>query len=104
MIVWRAIWARLSRSNDTIMDHSSRRHYSERISLQFRDQFRPWPISARKLMSLIDIGWSDNRIACYFGVAPLRVSALRAYYGLIDQAQDSWVWRMRRRNRLESQG
>lgn len=89
MIVWHAIWARLSRSNDTIMDHSSRPHYSEAISLQFCDQFRPRPISARKLMSLIDIGWSDNRIACYFGVEPVKVSALRAYYGWVDQAQDS---------------
>ena len=50
MIVWHAIWVRLSRSNDTNMDHSSRRHYSETISLQFRDQFRPWPISVRKLI------------------------------------------------------
>jgi hypothetical protein len=89
MMVWHVIWARLSRSNDTVMDHSSRRHYSETISLQFRDQFRPWPISARILVSLIDIGWSDNRIACYFGVEPVKVSALRAYYGLVDQAQDS---------------
>ena len=71
------------------MDHSFRRHYSETISLQFRDQFRPWPISARKFMTLIDIGWSDNRIACYFGMEPVKVSALRAYYGLVDQAQDS---------------
>jgi hypothetical protein len=89
VIVWRAIWARLSRSNDTIMDHSSRRHYSETLSLRLRDQFRPWPINARILVSLIDIGWSDNRIARYFGVEPVKVSALRAYYGLVDQAQDS---------------
>jgi hypothetical protein len=89
MIVWRTIWARLSTSYDTIMDYSSRRHYSETLSLRFHDQFRPWPITARKLVNLIDLGWSDNRIACYFGVEPVKVSALRTYYGLVDQAQDS---------------
>ena len=83
------------------MHYSSRPPYADTLSLTCRAHL---PISAGKLVSLIDLGWSDNRIACYFGVAPLRVSALRAYYGLIDQAQNSWVWRMRRRNRLESQG
>jgi hypothetical protein len=83
------------------MHYSSRPPYADTLSLTCRAHL---PISAGKLVSLIDLGWSDNRIACYFGVAPLRVSALRAYYGLIDQAHDSWVWRMRRRNRLESQG
>jgi hypothetical protein len=100
MIIWRAIRARLSGS-DTIMSYSSRRLYAETLSLPSRDHLRPWPISARKLLSLIDLGWSDNRIACYFGVEPVKVSALRGYYGLVDHAQDSWVWRMRRRNRLE---
>ena len=83
------------------MPYSSRRPYGEMLSLACRDHL---PISAGKLVSLIDLGWSDSRIASYFGVEPVKVSALRAYYGLVDQAQDSWVWRMRRRNRLESQG
>jgi hypothetical protein len=86
------------------MNYSSRRHYAETLSLRSRVHFRPWPISAGKLVSLIDLGWSDNQIASYFGVEPVKVSALRAYYGLDDHAQDSWVWRMRRRNRLESEG
>jgi hypothetical protein len=86
------------------MDYSSRRHYAETLSLRSRDHFRPRHISARKLVSAIDLGWSDNRIACYFGVEPVKVSALRAYYGLVDRAKDSWVWRMRRRHRLESDG
>jgi hypothetical protein len=30
-------------------------------------------------MGLIDLGWSDYRIATYFCVAPEKVSALRAY-------------------------
>ncbi len=68
-------------------------------AVRSRDHFRPWPITAGKLVSLIDLGWSDNRIACYFGVEPVKVSALRADYGLVDHAEDSWVWRMRRRNR-----
>jgi hypothetical protein len=86
------------------MNYSSRRRYAETLSLRSRDHFRPWPISARKLVNAINLGWSDNRIACYFGVEPVKVSALRAYYGLVDRAQDSWVWRMRRRNRLEREG
>ena len=54
-------------------------------------------------MSLIDLGWSDYRISCYFRVDPVKVSALRAYYGLLGHAQESWVSRMRRRHRLESE-
>ena len=46
-------------------------------------------MTAGKLVGLIDLGWSDNRIACHFDVEPVKVSALRAYYGLVDQAQDS---------------
>ena len=83
------------------MHYSSRRPNADTLAPSCRDHL---PISAGKLVSLIDLGWSDNRIACYFGVEPVKVSALRAYYGLVDRAQDSWVWRMRRRNRLESEG
>jgi hypothetical protein len=36
-------------------------------------------------VSLINLGWSDYRIACHFDVEPVKVSALRAYYGLVDQ-------------------
>jgi len=97
------IWARLSRSDNTNMNYSSRRHHAETLSLRFRDHFRPWPMTAGKLVGLIDLGWSDNRIACYFGVEPVKVSALRGYYGLVDRAQDTWVWRMRRENRSESE-
>jgi hypothetical protein len=85
------------------MNYSSRRHYAETFSPRFRVHFRPWPISAGKLVSLINLGWSDNRIACYFDVEPVKVSALRAYYGLVDHPRDSWVWQVRRRNRLESE-
>jgi hypothetical protein len=102
MMFWRQV-GRDSRS-DIIMNYSSRHNYAETLSLRFRDHFRLWPVSAKKLVSLIDLGWSNNQIACYFGVKPVKVSALRAYYGLVDCAQDSWVWRMRRRNRLESEG
>jgi hypothetical protein len=74
--------------------------YADTLSLTCRGHLP----SAQKLVSLIDLGWSDNRIACYFGVEPVKVSALRVYYGLVDQAPDFWAWRMSRRNRLESQG
>jgi hypothetical protein len=83
------------------MHHSSRRPCTETLSPWDCDHDRPWPISAAKLVDLIDLGWSDYRIANYFGVEPRKVSALRVYYGLVQQAQDSWVWRMRRRDRLE---
>jgi hypothetical protein len=59
------------------MNYSSRRHYAETLSLW--PQFSPWPISPRKLVSVIDLGWSDMRIACYFGVEPVKVLALREY-------------------------
>jgi hypothetical protein len=88
MMFWRQS-ERDSRS-DIIMNYSSRRRYAETFSLRSRDYFRPWPISARKLVNAINLGWSDNRIACYFGVEPVKVSALRAYFGLVDRAQDSW--------------
>ena len=64
------------------MHSSSRRRYAEMLSLACRDHL---PISAGKLVGLIDLGWSDGRIACYFGVEPVKVSALRAYYGLVGQ-------------------
>ena len=86
-----------------IMNDSPKRHYVKTPSLRPRDHFGPWPISAGELVSLIDLGWSDNRIACYFGVEPVKVSALRAHHGLIDHAQDSWIWQMRERNRLQSE-
>ena len=65
------------------MNYSSRRQYAESLSLRSGDHFRPWPITAEKLVSLIDLGWSDNRIACHFDVEPVKVSALRVYYGLV---------------------
>ena len=87
------------------MNYSPGRPYAETHTLPSCDHFKPWPISAGKLVSLIDLGWSDYRIACYFCVDPVKVSALRAYYGLVGHghAQESWVSRMRRRNRLESE-
>ena len=65
------------------MNYSPERPYAETHSLPSCDHFKPWPISAGKLVSLIDLGWSDYRIACYFRVDPVKVSALRAYYGLV---------------------
>ena len=70
-------------------------------SLPSHDHFRRWPVSVGTLAGLIDLGWSNYRIACYFGVEPVKVSALRAYYGLVGHNPDSWVWRLRRRD-LES--
>ena len=103
MIGWHAIWARLSRSDNPLMNYSSKRQYADLLSLRSGDHFRPRPITAEKLVSLIDLGWSDNRIACHFDVEPVKVSALRAYYGLVDHAKGSWLRRMRRRKRLENE-
>jgi hypothetical protein len=55
--------------------------------------FRPQPISADKLASLIDLGWSDYRIASYFGVEEPKLSGLRAYYGWANRAQTPTVGR-----------
>jgi hypothetical protein len=85
------------------MNYSSRRPYAETLSLRSGDYVRPWPISAGELEILIDLGWSDNWIACHFAVEGVKVSALRAYYGLIDCDQDTWVRRMRQRNRLQGE-
>jgi hypothetical protein len=80
------------------MHCSSGRSLTE--TLWYRDHVPRWPISADRLVDLIELGWSDYRIGSYFCVEPKKVSALRAYYGLILQAQHSWVWRLRRRKRL----
>ena len=56
------------------MHYSSRRPCAETLSPPFRDHIRPWPISAQKLVSLIDLGWSNYRIACHFFVEPEKVS------------------------------
>ena len=72
----------------------------ETIPLPFRDHVGRWPIGAKRLVSLIDLGWSDYCIAYHFGVEAAKVSALRAYYGLVQRGQESWVSRMRRKNRL----
>ena len=85
------------------MNYSPGRPYADTHSLPFCDHFKSWPIGAGKLMSLIDLGWLDYRIACNFRVDSVKVSALRAYYALVGHAQESWVSRMRRRNRFESE-
>ena len=82
------------------MNYSSRRQYAELLSLRSGDHFRPWPITAEKLVSLIDLDWSDNRIACHFDVEPVKVSALRVYYGLVVHAQNSFRAIEQRRLRM----
>ena len=46
--------------------------------------YTPWPITSGELASLIDLGIPDDRIAKYFGIKRVKVSALRAYYGMVD--------------------
>jgi hypothetical protein len=84
------------------MNYSSGRH--ETLWASAPHQFKRWPISAVKLISLIDLGWSDYRIACHFCIEPEKVSALRAYDGLVRQAHDPWVWQLRQRNRPKNEG
>lgn len=57
-------------------------HYAETPSKSH--DYNPWPISSGELASLIDLGVPDDRIARYFGVKRVKVSALRAHYGLVD--------------------
>jgi hypothetical protein len=66
------------------MSRSDKPHYTEALSKSPSDDYSPWPISSGELASLVDLGIADDRIARYFGVEPVKVSALRAYYGLVD--------------------
>ena len=61
---------------------SDKPHHAETLSKSH--DYSPWPISCGELASLIDLGIPDDRIAKYFGVKRVKVSALRAYYGLVD--------------------
>jgi hypothetical protein len=56
----------------------------EHLSLPCCDRCVPPPINAGNFVSLIDLGWSDYRIADHFGVEQSKISGLRAYYGLVD--------------------
>ena len=67
-----------------MMSRSDKPHYSDMFPKSARSDYNSWPLSAGALASLVDLGLSDNRIARYFGVEPVKVSALRAYYGLVD--------------------
>ena len=70
--------------NEIIKSRSDKPHYADTFSKSPSDDYSPWPISSGELASLIDLGISDDRIARYFGVQRVKVSALRAYYGLVD--------------------
>jgi hypothetical protein len=59
-------------------------YYANAFSKSLSAGYSPWPITFGELASLIDLGIPDDRIASYFGVEPVKVSALRAYYGLVD--------------------
>jgi len=67
-----------------IMGCSQMPHDADTFPRSASDHYNPWPISVGELTSLVDLGLSDDRIARYFGVEPVKVSALRAYYGLVD--------------------
>ena len=67
------------------LESDTRMNYSEHFAFPCSD--RPRPISAGNLVSLIDLGWSDYRIAHHFGVEQSKVLGLRAYYGLVDSAE-----------------
>ena len=65
-----------------IKSHSDKPHCAETLSKSH--DYSPWPISSGELASLIDLGIPQDRIARYFGVKRVKVSALRAHYGLVD--------------------
>ena len=70
------------------MSRSDMPHYADMSSKLASEDYNPWPISPGELASLVDLGLSDDRIARYFGVEQVKVSALRAYYGLVDTGPD----------------
>ena len=59
--------------------------YAGTFSTSPGSDYSPWPLSAGELASLVDLGLLDDQIARYFGVDQVKVSALRAYYGLVEQ-------------------
>ena len=63
---------------------SDKLHYADTFAQSPSHAYSPWPISSGELASLVALGISNDRIARYFGVEQVRVSALRAYYGLVD--------------------
>jgi hypothetical protein len=75
---------RPDREWDDIMSRSDRPRHADTFLSSPSDGYSPWPITSGELASLVDLGLSDNRIARYFGVEPVKVSALRDYYGLVD--------------------
>ena len=60
--------------------------YAGTLSTSPHGDYSPWPVSSGELASLVDLGLSDDQIARYFGVEQVKVSALRAYYGLVDSS------------------
>jgi hypothetical protein len=58
--------------------------YADTFSISPSGDYSPWPVGSGELASLVDLGLSDHQIARYFGVEQVKVSALRAYYGLFD--------------------
>ena len=70
--------------NEMTKSRSDKPHYANAFRKSSVVGYSPWPITFGELASLIDLGISDDRIASYFGVEQVKVSALRAYYGLVD--------------------
>ena len=70
--------------NEMTKSSSDKPHHADTFLKSPKYDYSPWPISSGELASLIDLGLSDDRIARYFGVERVKVSALRAYYGLVD--------------------
>ena len=60
--------------------------YAGTLSTSPHGDHSPWPVSSGELASLVDLGLSDDQIAKYFGVEQVKVSALRAYHGLVDSS------------------
>jgi hypothetical protein len=63
-------------------NHFDNPHHADTLSKSPSEVYSAWPIGSRELASLLDLGMSDDQIAKYFGVKRLKVSALRAYYGI----------------------
>jgi hypothetical protein len=62
--------------------HFDNPHHADAPSKSPSEFYSAWPIGSRELVTLLDLGMSDDQIAKYFRVEQQRVSALRAYYGI----------------------
>ena len=72
--------------NEMTKSRSDKPHYANTFSQSPSDGLQPMARSSGELVARSISAYSDDRIAGYFGVERVKVSALRAYYDWLDSA------------------